>query len=89
MGETKNQLRINSDINDAKFEMCWINIKWSVVQKRVLKLNICVDPNWNNCPNYRGYVKNEKSSNFFETFQKVAKPAKMKGKIKRVMGEPI
>ena len=55
MGETKNflrdQLRINSDIYDAKFEMCWINIKWSVVQKRILKLNICVDPNWINCPN--------------------------------------
>ena len=55
MGETKNflrnQLRINSDINDVKFEMCWINIKWSVVQKRILKLNICVDPNLITCPN--------------------------------------
>ena len=55
MGETKkffqDQLRINSDINDAKFEMCWINIKWSVFQKRISKLNICVDPNWINCPN--------------------------------------
>ena len=55
MGETKNfirdQLRINSDINDGKFEMCWINIKWSVVQKRILKPNICVDPNLINCPN--------------------------------------
>ena len=50
MGETKNflwdQLRINSDINDARFEMCWINIKWSVVQKGILKLNICVESNW-------------------------------------------
>ena len=55
MGENKNflrdQLRINSDIYDAKFEMCRINIKWSVVEKRILKLNICVDPNWINCPN--------------------------------------
>ena len=55
MGETKNflrdQLRINSDIYDAKFEMYRINIKWSVVEKRILKLNICVDPNRINCPN--------------------------------------
>ena len=55
MGKIKNflrdQLRINSDIYDAKFEICRINIKWSVVEKRILKLNICVDPNWINCPN--------------------------------------
>ena len=54
MGETKNflrdQLRINSDMYDAKLEMCRINIKWSVVEKRILKLNICVDPNWINWP---------------------------------------
>ena len=39
MGENKNffrdQLRINSDIYDAKFEMCRINTKWSVVKKRI------------------------------------------------------
>ena len=55
MDEIKNflreQLRINGDIYDAKFEMCWINIKWSVAQKQILKLNICVIPNRINCPN--------------------------------------
>ena len=57
MDEIKNFLReqlcINgdSDIYDAKVEMCWINIKCSVALKRILKLNICVIPNWINCPN--------------------------------------
>ena len=40
--------RINGDISDAKNEKHWVNIKWSVAWKRILQVNICVDPNWIN-----------------------------------------